>query len=65
MPFNPDHALLVVADPWDRLRGCDVDRLIVDEAGKTNAPEMILAIKHHRPDLIPQAKKAWEYLNSK
>ena len=60
--FDPDNALLIVSDTWERLRSCDVERLVCDVAGKDHAPEMIEAIKKNRRDLLPEARKAWNYL---
>ena len=62
--FNPNSALLIVANTWERLRRCDVERLICDVAGKDHAPEMVEAIKKNRGDLLPEAMEAWDYLRS-
>jgi hypothetical protein len=62
LPSDPpeveiDTLLQVVADSWDRLRSCDLDRLVdvAREAGSIN--QLLQAVKTHRPDLSLEADK--------
>lgn len=47
--FNPDNALLLVADNWPLLRRCDVFRLLDENCGYRDL--MAAAIDAARPDL--------------
>lgn len=60
--FNPDTALKLVADSWDKLRRCDVYRLFdgnVDEYW----PGVYQAIREKRPDLLGEAQSAADAIN--
>jgi hypothetical protein len=47
--------LLVVADSWDRLRACDLDRLIEAAEDSNILAELIDAVRLERPDLLSLA----------
>lgn len=54
-PFNPVAALSVVADSWEHLRRCDVNRLIEPWDGWRL--EILLGeIRRYRPDLLTEAR---------
>lgn len=50
LPFNPDNALLIVADDWPSLRRVDIARLL-DSYDVEHWPALFDRIRERRPEL--------------